>query len=31
MKSTPLSSRTANPRPASYGVSSGVMSLDQTR
>ena len=31
MKSTPLSSATANPRPASNGVSSGVMSLDQTR
>ena len=27
----PLSSSTANPSPASYGVSSGVMSLDQTR
>ena len=26
-----LSRATANPRPASYGVSSGVMSLDQTR
>ena len=31
MKSEPLSSFAANPRPASYGVSSGVMSLDQTR
>ena len=31
MKSASLSRATANPRPASNGVSSGVMSLDQTR